>query len=103
MDLPGLGLRLIPACAGRATSPRQPGRDPAAHPRMRGEGTWLTGLKAGRKGSSPHARGGQRHTPSRTRGVRLIPACAGRASVARRPRRVSWAHPRMRGEGGITP
>ena len=54
---------------------------------------------SGRRGSSPHARGGLTASSTAFARARLIPACAGRASP--RTPRGSWprAHPRMRGEG----
>ncbi len=94
-----LSQRLIPACAGRAsTNPRAFCRS-AAHPRMRGEGRGRGDGQDHHRGSSPHARGGRFRASAGAPVVRLIPACAGRATCPYRDGLRSWAHPRMRGEG----
>ena len=91
--------RLIPACAGRASSRCRTTSSARAHPRMRGEGVQHLLEEADRQGSSPHARGGQQAHLRGIRRLRLIPACAGRAPHPAVPAWQSAAHPRMRGEG----
>ena len=49
--------RFIPACAGNAKVKPQPKRNPAVHPRMRGERLPEIKEYLGDDGSSPHARG----------------------------------------------
>ena len=95
--IPSRGL--IPACAGRASSPTFPPTLVAAHPRMRGEGAYLTLAASTKGGSSPHARGGRVVLGSAAASARLIPACAGRAAGSVKLRSGRSAHPRMRGEG----
>ena len=66
---------------------------------MRGEGTGAASIRSGRRGSSPHARGGRPRTSGSSWPPRLIPACAGRASACPPPGTPAGAHPRMLGEG----
>ena len=140
LDLVIPGVRLIPACAGRANGRSSTCRSGWAHPRMRGEGVPVDRGALIPRGSSPHARGGQgvlqalrglggAHPRMRGEGLscavffrpssgsspharggrlrpinpgviqRLIPACAGRATVPHGVKVASAAHPRMRGEG----
>ncbi len=98
-DLPGHPARLIPACAGRAGSRGRGCRSIRAHPRMRGEGSTRPAPAAAAIGSSPHARGGRPGQEGHGQDPRLIPACAGRATIRTRTRRYLPTHPRMRGEG----
>ena len=93
-------VRLIPACAGRATCPCRDGLRSWAHPRMRGEGEPPGGVGGGGLGSSPHARGGRGACKRWSSSEGLIPACAGRAAKAKTALLTRQAHPRMRGEGG---
>ena len=97
IDTHGVGIRLIPAYAGRTLSiAAEVGLD-GAHPRLRG----ADGLARIRdvivEGSSPLTRGGlpiQDHA-----GIQagLIPAYAGRTSSHHIPWHCSRAHPRLRG------
>ena len=69
-----------------------------AHPRSRGENTWLhkdTGLPSG---SSPLTRGKRGHPPTRRLRVGLIPAHAGKTCELGVHQRHRRAHPRSRGE-----
>ncbi len=90
--------RIIPACAGnarRAWCIRPPAAD---HPRMRGErGSSYASTRCG-NGSSPHARGTQARGCAGTAQSRIIPACAGNATVPGRAPGTAPDHPRMRGE-----
>ena len=68
------------------------------HPRVRGEH-----LPIGRKivtscGSSPRARGTHVPAPSRCRGDRFIPACAGNTASPEPVTVLAMVHPRVRGE-----
>ena len=91
-------LRLIPACAGKTATNEIDNCVFQAHPRMRGENQCPQKLGHTTRGSSPHARGKHRCSSARGRGLRLIPACAGKTTPPRY--RACWgpAHPRMRGE-----
>ena len=76
--LDGLGVRLIPAGAGR-TSRRRPTRSHTpAHPRWRGADADPASGVGTVSGSSPLARGGPHRSPGHHRLAGLIPAGAGR-------------------------
>ena len=111
-------LRLIPACAGKTgcisnravpvgAHPRMRGETISrmmsavlvrAYPRMRGKNGDLAVSYGYQQGSSPHARGKQRHLALGHGIARLIPACAGKTKARRVGRTPIPAHPRMRGE-----
>ena len=76
-DRPGT-LRLIPACAGKTWRAHAPAPPTRAHPRVCGENGHDRTGRHDCPGSSPRVRGkrGPRRCPAR--GVRLIPACAGK-------------------------
>ena len=65
---------------------------------MRGEDNVLGVFSRKRLGSPPHARG--RQVANRDTGVveRITPACAGKTRRRSTNLRISWDHPRMRGE-----
>ena len=89
---------LIPAHAGKTYQPGPPRSLPRAHPRSRGENA-LRGVDEHVDwGSSPLTRG-KHHGADRRRSRRgLIPAHAGKTSVAWLVPSSPWAHPRSRGE-----
>ena len=90
--------RLIPACAGK-TSTRGAARRPCrAHPRVCGENTGEYAVTFPRPGSSPRVRGKRRIRRGLGRGVRLIPARAGKTSSRTRFPTAGRAHPRVCGE-----
>ena len=90
--------RLIPAHAGNSILDCHPPRDPAAHPRTRGELEGPGGVGCEGAGSSPHTRGTRPCLIKLDCKGRLIPAHAGN-SVDRGKHTVrSAAHPRTRGE-----
>ena len=94
----GVNRRFIPACAGNAVNVVARRRQPAVHPRMRGERRSTAFTAFLRCGSSPHARGTRQLLRQWGKRKRFIPACAGNAprfAVSRPPVSV---HPRMRGE-----
>ncbi len=93
-------LRIIPACAGNARSPRIAPGHGADHPRMRGERHRADKDAIAKRGSSPHARGTPGATPAPALRARIIPACAGNAALPTRRTGASTDHPRMRGERG---
>ena len=96
------GLRLIPACAGNATSPQRRHVQRRAHPRSRGEHFYSTSHLLLASGSSPLARG----TPAAICRImlrfRLIPARAGNTRGNLPDHVEVSAHPRSRGEHSYT-
>ena len=78
----GLASRLIPACAGKTTSPTPCGSTGRAHPRVCGENLLASALAAWWLGSSPRVRGKRSRAPPDRRARRLIPACAGKTRFA---------------------
>ena len=91
-------LGLIPAHAGKTLRRARTMFWSWAHPRSRGENTWLhkdTGLPSG---SSPLTRGKRGHPPTRRLRVGLIPAHAGKTCELGVHQRHRRAHPRSRGE-----
>ena len=115
--------RLIPAHAGKTRSADVAERTGPAHPRSRGEnnarGDKIAGafgsspLTRGKRevieleiwpvGSSPLTRGKHQHVWRLHRADRLIPAHAGKTSLASTAAQNSAAHPRSRGENSATP
>ena len=101
---PGAGLeldlrpRLIPAHAGKTSSPPswEPGR--AAHPRSRGENFLIVNVERKVDGSSPLTRGKRSNGRSRRHRGRLIPAHAGKTVAIEGGSLTYKAHPRSRGE-----
>ena len=93
---------LIPAHAGKTSLTRSVSSTGSAHPRSRGENRRLRSGQSRELGSSPLTRG----KPSEASGVhivqRLIPAHAGKTARGSQARRPCWAHPRSRGENGIS-
>ena len=94
--------RLIPAHAGKTRTP-WPGRyGQAAHPRSRGENTWLLPRGQRARGSSPLTRGKRQQAGKTLDVLGLIPAHAGKTLSPRPRRQSSEAHPRSRGENENT-
>ncbi len=92
------GLRIIPASAGNTRSPERCGPSRADHPRERGEHIGAGLRKAGRRGSSPRARGTRVMTPKVGRCGRIIPASAGNTCRKASCMAPHPDHPRERGE-----
>ena len=90
--------RLIPACAGKTSSPRCGAWRPWAHPRVCGENKASGGVGHVAVGSSPRVRGKRRRRRSRPSAGRLIPACAGKTPRPGRSCTPRRAHPRVCGE-----
>ena len=90
--------RLIPACAGKTSTPAWPGTRPPAHPRVCGENSPRVWRRTIQTGSSPRVRGKLPCCPLPSRLARLIPACAGKTRPAPTPGRDGEAHPRVCGE-----
>ena len=70
--------RLIPAHAGKTSSPTSATCWSRAHPRSRGENRYTATYQVTAKGSSPLTRGKPRRLPRDLRGLGLIPAHAGK-------------------------
>ena len=94
-----LGLRVIPACAGKGASVKRYCTGTPGHPRLRGEGGMGSGTGIWFTGSSPPARGRGGRRRRHAGQERVIPACAGKGWT--QPYGCwPWAgHPRLRGEG----
>ena len=92
---------LIPARAGKTAALGSVCGFAWAHPRACGENFVIRATFPGPWGSSPRVRGKPRSIPPRERGLRLIPARAGKTSRAARPGTGSPAHPRACGENRL--
>ena len=95
--------RLIPAHAGKTPPAKRAGAASRAHPRSRGENLFSPFSLATRAGSSPLTRGkrNQQGCPRARR--RLIPAHAGKTTLNGAFCYAPQAHPRSRGENGVSP
>ena len=91
-------LGLIPAHAGKTPSSRPLASSRRAHPRSRGENLPLSWEPPMLVGSSPLTRGKPRGAGAALHRRGLIPAHAGKTTVARTRTWQEWAHPRSRGE-----
>ena len=90
--------RIIPAYAGSTIRTWTPPRDPADHPRIRGEHEARHPVAASDAGSSPHTRGAREKRHIFYRHVGIIPAYAGSTSTLAPPTVSLRDHPRIRGE-----
>ena len=93
--------RLIPAHAGKTSSPQCTRSACAAHPRSRGENCCASLSKDPPTGSSPLTRGKRSRRYQEVFARRLIPAHAGKTRCDRRRGRSYGAHPRSRGENSF--
>ena len=93
-----VGERLIPAHAGKTSTPLLGPATGKAHPRSRGENYGVEIELFDGYGSSPLTRGKRGLGGLRRRGCRLIPAHAGKTRTSAITCRPSKAHPRSRGE-----
>ena len=93
---------LIPAHAGKTPTARLSPPCSWAHPRSRGENLWGGVGSCYTLGSSPLTRGKRFHCSTVTVNPRLIPAHAGKTSLASLCNLVLRAHPRSRGENATT-
>ena len=94
--IPPLGI--TPACAGKRQIRRMMRLYWRDHPRMRGEKSNSSSETGDIEGSPPHARGKGRRRPRHDRDRGITPACAGKRQCRTPKARLSWDHPRMRGE-----
>ena len=93
-----LGVRLIPARAGKTCTRTPCVRRQGTHPRSRGENLLVVLAFVVVVGSSPLARGKPQERARRARSVRLIPARAGKTRMSCVVIDSHRAHPRSRGE-----
>ena len=98
----GVDGRLIPACAGKTTSPAKSGPSRWAHPRVCGENLKHAGELMPFEGSSPRVRGKQPEWTAYYQREGLIPACAGKTRLSYSTAHHVWAHPRVCGENPFT-
>ena len=94
---------LIPAHAGKTGRRRGRSQQLSAHPRSRGENAGTASRRESRAGSSPLTRGKQGGYRVNGRGLRLIPAHAGKTAGRLPPDAGAAAHPRSRGENFSRP
>ena len=92
------GAGLIPAHAGKTTSPPASTEASWAHPRSRGENSRRRGDLLGCRGSSPLTRGKRARNRVGQLVPGLIPAHAGKTRTAQNEKSWLRAHPRSRGE-----
>ena len=71
---------LIPACAGKTSTPTSKACPPRAHPRVCGENPSGSAKASATSGSSPRVRGKRDVGVLEARDPGLIPACAGKTS-----------------------
>ena len=95
------GGRLIPAHAGKTALFCEVLADRGAHPRSRGENVAGVDWGLSEVGSSPLTRGKQPFSARCSRIAGLIPAHAGKTSLAWTGGCPRWAHPRSRGENTV--
>ena len=96
-----MGLRLIPAHAGKTATSAGDVLPVSAHPRSRGENYPLRGSVTAAMGSSPLTRGKLPDARRMGDHTRLIPAHAGKTAAASAMVGRPSAHPRSRGENVI--
>ena len=102
IDVLNTDQRLIPAHAGKTMRLSQQGLITRAHPRSRGE-NFKHGIEAPLDlGSSPLTRGKRRRRAGGRHPLRLIPAHAGKTGMVLLGETVIQAHPRSRGENGLS-
>ena len=94
--------RLIPAHAGKTEDRGFTGHATWAHPRSRGENLHAPSLGFSSSGSSPLTRGKRRASDCPVVISGLIPAHAGKTQYPAKRREGGQAHPRSRGENGLS-
>ena len=93
-----LKARITPACAGRRDTLSCWSIRPWDHPRVRGEKELINSMLSIGKGSPPRARGEGIRMHTRSKTLRITPACAGRRQIKVINHRIAEDHPRVRGE-----
>ena len=99
---PACRAGLIPAHAGKTPAPQADGNQEQAHPRSRGENRAGARNPVMETGSSPLTRGKQGGYRVNGRGLRLIPAHAGKTCATSTGNSHAPAHPRSRGENMVS-
>ncbi len=95
--------RLIPAHAGKTSWARPASSSGTAHPRSRGENAGPSGWLQIPTGSCPLTRGKPIRCQPEVQKIRLIPAHAGKTMGSSPTPLPTAAHPRSRGENGVSP
>ena len=90
--------RFTPTCVGNTWPWRWSRWPPPVHPHMRGEYSFLDGLKDGLGGSPPHAWGILAVFRYHFTSSRFTPTCVGNTRAGSTPMRITSVHPHMRGE-----
>ena len=90
--------RIIPACAGNASTQVTIAATDADHPRVCGERAHDIPHTDAARGSSPRVRGTHRRSDDYSLEQRIIPACAGNAFLALTSSIMLTDHPRVCGE-----
>ena len=103
LRLHAVGVRLIPAHAGKTSFGVTSSRPITAHPRSRGENISATLISRPARGSSPLTRGKRSARAFQFGRPRLIPAHAGKTRRDAGLAVSNWAHPRSRGENTPPP
>ena len=93
-----MGIRLIPAGAGKTEPEENPYDYAPAHPRRCGENGFYYLFATLRVGSSPQVRGKQDGALAVGIRKRLIPAGAGKTHIHLADQKADQAHPRRCGE-----
>ena len=96
-----MGLRLIPAWAGKTVLLHMSSDSGGAHPRVGGENAGGASETVGSDGSSPRGRGKRSHWAAQTKRLGLIPAWAGKTVGVGVDDVGVQAHPRVGGENHI--
>ena len=89
--------RSIPACAGETPRSRPPALRPGVYPRVCGGNILRQAVARDGRGLSPRVRGKQWQKPTKRRGPRSIPACAGETVLSSYPPRQPRVYPRVCG------
>ncbi len=91
-------MGITPACAGKRPEHSAPASAQRDHPRMCGEKSGYSGLRAWVRGSPPHVRGKGWQERSTTANRRITPACAGKRRWPGCSGGSAGDHPRVCGE-----
>ena len=100
-ERPWMTTGLIPACAGKTSTPTSRPCPPRAHPRVCGENSAASCHVSSKLGSSPRVRGKPGHHDGLRATARLIPACAEKTAADHAGGTAYRAHPRVCGENLI--
>ena len=94
---------IIPACAGKPSTPPQIRCRNTDYPRVCGEARRAQRQHRNFQGLSPRVRGSRQQRRGRRGRGRIIPACAGKPTSARTGATRTWDYPRVCGEAEWAP